>query len=329
MLANSITHLTSGTSTAALDEPRKAFVIAASEGYLPGLVATLNGLDYHGNNMDVYWIYHDEGKGEIAAAEHLMNLIPDAGLCYNTYAVPMSALMEEWPEGAERSRGWKFRFYKYPFMLSLADRYDVTGALSGDTVVLDHIEPWWDMMANTKYLLTTNHSFAGRGHILQLTAETAGSQTCMTDIPLIFDPAKWGDVFHSLWERACDTEAAASELKALNWAVWHQGRGRDVVYSAECQWVTHHLWYLNIHRVNVAGKYMFCGDDKIRYWIYTVHGKWAPYSNCKAKASTGNKTLASNVWKLHNEYRRLITDHKLKPGYEDSSRWAEELRPHG
>lgn len=307
---------------------KTAYIIQATSNYFPGLVAILNGLDYHGNEMDVLWIYSDEGEKENQLSLDLLAQAKAAGFCYDIIGVPISEIIAEHPECKDRRTGWKFRYCGYAYVRMLAGVYDAVMLAGADLLVLNYIEPWLELVAGTKYLLSANHSWAGCGNVLNLHEGNAASTEAIADVPLILAPDAWTDMLDLFWEFGRDIQTRGSNLHAFNWAIWKSQRAKDVVYLPECQWICHHMWFLKMRKQMVDGRIRFMGDQEIRYHIYTVHGKWFKRSNCDAKAGQGHEALAHNVKLMHNEYCRLITQHKLGPEYPGWERAAKELQPY-
>ena len=318
---------------------KTAYVIAASDGgYVVGLAATLNNLDYHHNKTELHWIHSgDETGAPDPLTRSLIEALGDnsGGLGFDVHTIPMNDLIEKWPESKDRRKGWLYRFCKYKYIQSLASEYDAVAVLCGDGLVVNFIDPYLGLVAGTKYMLTANHSWAGRGHILGLTESTAASRTIVTDIPLMICPRYWTDVIDTMWEFALATQKGCTELHSLNYSVWKHQRGRDCVMLAEAQWVSHHLWFWNIEKMQfpVPGNdepyHIFVVDDGARFHLNHIHCKWWSYHNCDSQMGKGNETFDHNVKIVHNEYFRALTEGTIKLDFTKHPRIEEQIQPYG
>jgi len=316
---------------------KTAYVVAASDGgYVVGLTATLNNLDYHHNKAELHWIHSGDETGAPDPLTHsLMEALGDnsGGLGFDVHTIRMDDLAERWPEGKDRSKGWQYRFYKYKYIQSIASEYDAIAVLTGDGLVVNYIDPYLELVANTKYMLTANHSWAGPGCVPLIRNENeALSRTIITDIPLMICPRYWTDVIDTIWEFAVHTLETCTELHALNYSVWKHQRSLDCVMLAEAQWISHHLWYWNIKQSNLERDgehyHVFIVDDGARFVLNNIHCKWWSRDHCEAHSGKGNDTFDRNVKIVHNEYYRALTKGTIKLDFTKYPEIEEQIQPY-
>lgn len=300
-------------------ENKKAVVISAHSAYFPGLVAMLNGLNLYGSSLDVHWIYQDkEETAKRERVEDLLQKVEEADLCFRVKTVSISSLMERWPT-IRRDSNWLFCFYKYKYLQSLAEEYNVVGQLDADMLVLANPDPWFNLVAGSDMLASVDHNFCG---FMQIDSYDENYTTYrwrespLGNFPLICDPKKWGDVFETVWELAISFSEDAVEMVHLHRALYECNKIEKVITLPDGQWNRHWLYYEELHKTNNTPPQFFTGTSQLR--IYTIHGRWWQEGFCEGelKRTVGNEIFYTNVagiHKLHNKMRELGPVHYNYP----------------
>jgi len=304
---------------------RKAYVVAAHSAYFPGLVASLNGLDYYGTTADVHWIYDDAVvEDEADKTNDLLSRIADCHWNFKILPQPMSSLVDRWPPiPIGRHRGWKFRFYKYKYLQDIADHYDAIGCFDADLLVLSNLNPWFDLAAGSKYMLTADHNYTTYMQISQYDEEYAKKSWRsgpVGNFPMLCNPREWCDVFETTWQLACSFSEDALEMAHFNRAIWECGKTQDVVVLPDAQWNRHWLHRFKLQRVERDGYLPLFFVDPAQLIVQTIHGRWWSKKFCQGEIDrTGeNEILEHNLAMLLELYTEILSQGKLKYGQPSS-----------
>jgi len=266
----------------------------------------------------VHWIYDDTaGEHENDKARELISRMNDCDWSFPIYARPISELIEWWPTAIQRHRGWQFRFYKYKFLAKIAKDYDVVGCFDADMLVLAQLDPWFDLAANSKYMLSADHNFVEYAQIQQYDEKFARDgwrKGPLSNFPVLCNPSKWCNVFDTIWGLACSFSEDALELPHFNRAIWECGRTQDIVVLPDAQWNRHWIYHFRLERHGPEDEAPMFFTNPTQLRIQMVHGRWWVKSYCddEIRRTKENEGFCDNVRALNELYAKVLTQGKLK-----------------
>lgn len=128
-------------------------VIPASANYIPGLNATLNGLDKYGNTADVKVIESEIPKDYQEKARKVFDFdvefIPLLDLCEGEYSVDLT----------RPSAFYRWVFSPYALYMRIKDQYKAATLIGADMIVINNIMPWFEVAEKTGMLVTIDNPY--------------------------------------------------------------------------------------------------------------------------------------------------------------------------
>jgi hypothetical protein len=214
-----------------------AFIVGATYGYTPELVALLNSLDYVGNQADVH----------VLAIELETDLMLQA-IQKLTYKVIFHDISEqEWQEGHGRSEIVCRKRYWYA--AEIGKDYDAVCVLDADLVFVRNPVHFFEVAEKTGLVVGVSkeqnkvyddphHQFNGEWII----PEGYYNRVDLCNCPTFVNPKIWGEAFRKSWEWFVtgfpDTNMKCPDMDCMNIALLKYGSADRTIVLAGVQWLS-------------------------------------------------------------------------------------------
>ena len=293
------------------DQPKSkyALVMCASNGYLPGVNATINSMDYYGNKLDLHFIHDD------ILPEGYWDEIKKAKLNYRLGMQNFSSQFDKFIKLYPKLYPNVFQYWsylRYWYMAQIKDDYDAVGLFDGDQILLNDITPWFELVSGTKYILAAQHifhDFAAENY----NEEIMNSVQPICNLPLIGDPKIWSEVYIHMCERE-QTEHEA-DMDCFNKSTYLCGKWKDIIEVLDCQWNCGYVWRGTLRKLIIkSGKEFLIGVPNT-FRVYAIHNKWwqEGFRNAHcAKNSPDKERMSINLDLIFGMYKKFNLEYKVK-----------------
>jgi len=287
-----------------------AIVLVGSTCYLPGVNGIVNALDYYGNNIDLHLIYDDDLPKEYE--EKLKNSDLNYHLILQPFSVLIEQMISEWPKFSPRNKYHEHTYIRYWYLTKIKDDYRVTSCPDADSIIVNNITPWFEMVEGTRYLLTAQHLFKWR-EIEEYNESNLLIELPVFNHPLICDPQVWSDIFTKMFER--ESQFHESDMRCLNRVMLLNNRFKDVIPLLDCQWAGKYIWYGRLIERKLGNRWYLLGFPNV-FRVNIIHGKWwgrgFRLAQLRGAAPENRETMKQNLDLIVRMYKRLNEEWKVK-----------------
>jgi hypothetical protein len=292
------------------DKPKSkyALVISADINYLVGVNATINALDYYGNQIDLHFIHDD-------LPDNYWDSLKKSDLNYRIVLHPhkeiVKKFLEEYPNSFQ-NRFQQWTYIKYWYMANLREDYDVVSCWDGDEILLNNITPWYDLVCGTRYMMAAYHAFHNWDHENYDERCFPSDTQPLWNAPLICDPKKWYLLFLTMLKMEETTRWP--DMLSFNRCMLALDKMKDVFLLDDCEWGTQYIYFGMLYERRIGGKDMLVGGPTY-FRVNTIHGKWC---NKGFTQTLINKTdpvtagkIINNVALIEKMHKKMNTTHKV------------------
>lgn len=249
-----------------------AIIVTADIKLLPGVMALINGIRYYGNDVDVYLLYWDGGKGvferkldniKTQGGYDFLNLI-DLG-----FEVSCSIKEDSWLYNCKPKFYLKFWRHYYPE--NLLD-YKAIAIFDADMLICNNIMQYFEIAEKTGRILIPRNTGIHAQEIdnYSNTAFKASYSPPCHSMPLFYDPKIYYQLFAEIPELAYNM--GRGEMVAINKLFHDKHLYKDLLLLPNSLWLgtrwkdlKYEILYGNdgIRHITIAG-------DR----AYSIHGRW-------------------------------------------------------
>ena len=271
-----------------------AVIWTTDKGYYPGTNASLNALEYYGNEVDVYILTW----GDFLSEEY-------KGQWENTKFIEIDKSV--YPG---KNSGWYFRFMDFDYAIkNLFDKYLGVLFWSADQCFVSNIMNYFDICASGITILGTNEHGSHSRDFNRISKEKPYKHTWevpYTDQP-IFIPSSDYRLIQTVLKQQADGEQL-SRMDGLNYAV--RDLGLDVFEVAGELWIQNAPYKIRLKEINKA-IYFDGSSTKLsafhrKYWNTTICRNYLPGTDEASKQiSRSNKMLFNRMYNFFNRDCRV------------------------
>ena len=289
-------------------------VIPCSANYLPGLNATLNGLDKYGNTVDVKVIEEGIPEDYKEKARTVFNFnvefIPILDLCEGINRVDIE----------RQSSFYRWVFSPYVLYTRIKDKYKVAALVGADMVIVNNIMHWFEVVEKTGLIVTADNPYTmssfqdlDERHIrLNGLVDTEP----VSDSPAFMDLQLHEDVIQKTLEYSKITD---ENMRAFNSAIYNLKKFDRLLVLNSQMWTCGIFYLFKIEKSMGANNRMcyFASRERInaihkKYWLDSIIYQ-ALYD--QVPGTWGYENTINNMKIFCDIYRELNTTHKLKWEY--------------
>lgn len=236
-----------------------ALVIPASQGYLIGLNAILNGLDYYGNTCDVEIITNDIPDSYFEEAQAAFD-----------FAVNVTALDEVEVldiEGWSGSR--RLRFARYAKAAQLAGQYEAVMFLDADCGIVNNIMHQFQIAAQTGLILAAHNVLGSDAFVYDEMIHT--NLVPVANMPMFLRPDLYQGVFERTVEIGISPDSAFGDMPTLYYALDQADALENVVLLPDMLWLNNHFYAARHAKGDLGGRFYLWAD---RERVHIFHKRW-------------------------------------------------------
>ena len=284
-------------------------VIPCSANYIPGLNATLNGLDKYGNTADVKVIEEGIPEDYKEKARTVFN--------FDVEFIPIADLLKgEYHLNMKNSSFGRWVFSPYILYMRIKDKYKVAALVGADMVIINNIMHWFEVAEKTGLIVTCDNPYTmssfqdlDERHVrLNGLVDTEP----VSDAPGFMDLSLHEDIIKKTIENSNLTD---ENMRAYNSAILNLKRFDRLLVLDSMLWTCGIFYLFKVERSMGVNNRMgyFANRERMnsihkKYWLDSiiyqalydkVPGTWL-YDN-----TMNNMKIFCNI------YRDLNTKHKL------------------
>ena len=293
-----------------------AFVLSCSKNYMYGLNAILNALDYYGNTADVHvlWLEHNVREFDKMSPIFLEKLRKQP-FNFKVHIVNIFDVIKPF-KYKMGSNVWVLKFSRWKYLDSIKDDYDSICALGADIVVTDNIMEWFEVTANTDFIVTGRNALGSYKFHSDVPVHT--NDTPCADVPAYFNPKTHNDFSEKIWE--IGMKYNMGDMPAFYFAA--KATNKRMILLPDNLWIRnfstmndrlHH----NLGCYKQKNEKIFLESTVMRHKVSMIHGKWWAkghvYKRAKdAEGAPNHKLVKDNVELYHKLFKLFNTEHKLQ-----------------
>jgi hypothetical protein len=290
---------------------RAALVTEASWSYRYGLNAILNGLDYHGNVIDVHVICHqDVPDWYLQKASSVFD--------FGVYTYRLEDYMQKYPRESQHKTSL-MTFYSYKLVQEIADKYDSVMITDADFLICGRLENYFRTVVGNDLLMIPSARAHGGIPIHMNEADSTllrqalelhsgdGNFICTCSGPFISDPKRNTAFYEEVWRLS--EGITTSSMRAFFYATFVQmDRVADVIGLPTAIWCVPISSVAPYELLVVNGKRcFFLYYDK----VMMIHGRWWSQSYRDFYSKDRGAVAEANCKRFGAECKWINTEWKL------------------
>lgn len=298
-----------------------AIVTQSNWGYLPGLNALLNSLDYQGNkDIDFHFVYDDSFPRFDPENKYLT----EAQNTFDFKVIPwdLEELKKKFPSPAIEKNWsrWDNEFYKYIVPQLIANDYDAICTTDCDYMISGNIENYFKLVVGTDIIMTGNNPMQAGFHYngadnekYKETIKTHPHFGPVMQAPCFCDPKRNIEFYKAVWKEGHEV---AEDVIPFNRALINTDRIKDVVVLPGTFWFTPEYKRVDISYREINGKKsFFIFEEKImmihrHWWLGSEKGEF--HGEIITSPKDWQERIKKNVDQFHAYSYFLNKQWKLK-----------------
>ena len=265
--------------------------------HLPGFNALINGLDIYENNIDVFAIYESEGQSAIP--EDYLEKLKKHHFKFKIELIKFEDILRKYDYNLDNSFA-NAVYAPYYIMLEIKNTYDAVSYWGGDQIILDNIDNYYQIGANTDLILTGNNPY---------TLDDPGDWDGISnnhyfwDMPMIINPKIHERLIHQLLKYK---EKDHSNMGAMNQAIKDLKLLKKVIRLPDIVWTVGIPYLYKLEKYyDLKGRLrLFAARERVvsfhkKWWLSTICNQYL-YDKKHLQYCSDNINLMRDIYKELN-----------------------------
>lgn len=287
----------------------KHAVVMPATKMLEGANAFINALDYYKNPVDFYLLGGEKEEKYVKMAEKVKDLM--VNVFFISLEEYSKRLIEFYPQ-LKKARGWLTMCARHRFVSEIAEFYDSTVTMDADTLLLNNIMKYFEIVAKTDLILMPRNYTGFPIERVQNVPDTekrswGSGGASVRNTPMFID----GKKFHSFLDEIIPEymrNAISIDLGAMFRTLVKQKLLDKVLILPNCLWDLKSPNFAQIRREGAGDRVYFAIAKGDR--INMVHSRWWNSQICARSDQSADGI--TNVRIFFELYKFFNTEWKIK-----------------